>query len=134
MTRIDRRSVCHAGGQPDVSPRELSDEVLLLSHSVLASTVLCRRDTQRSDCRLCLSQDVSHTDVILLHFGLIRVREDDAPEVHGHITSLAVLRSHRKLGLATKLMQQSREITRSHFLYDVMILILMDRKVHAGDI
>jgi N-alpha-acetyltransferase 10/11 len=27
-----------------------------------------------------------------------------AAEVHGHITSLAVLRSHRKLGLATKLM------------------------------
>ncbi|PRP86110.1 putative acetyltransferase complex ard1 subunit [Planoprotostelium fungivorum] len=36
--------------------------------------------------------------------------EDDAPpeDAHGHITSLAVLRSHRKLGLATKLMQQSR--------------------------
>jgi peptide alpha-N-acetyltransferase len=30
--------------------------------------------------------------------------EEDAAEVHGHITSLAVLRSHRKLGLATKLM------------------------------
>ena len=31
--------------------------------------------------------------------------EEDAAEVHGHITSLAVLRSHRKLGLATKLMR-----------------------------
>eukprot|EP00803_Ostreobium_quekettii_P002908 evm.model.scf_401.4 EVM.evm.TU.scf_401.4 scf_401:25128-26732(-) len=30
--------------------------------------------------------------------------EEDASEVHGHITSLAVARSHRKLGLATKLM------------------------------
>jgi peptide alpha-N-acetyltransferase len=30
--------------------------------------------------------------------------EEEAAEVHGHITSLAVLRSHRKLGLATKLM------------------------------
>ena len=30
--------------------------------------------------------------------------EDDAAVKHGHITSLAVLRSHRKLGLATKLM------------------------------
>jgi len=30
--------------------------------------------------------------------------EDDAAVVHAHITSLAVLRSHRKLGLATKLM------------------------------
>jgi len=30
--------------------------------------------------------------------------EEDSTEVHGHITSLAVARSHRKLGLATKLM------------------------------
>merc|ERR1712008_412829 len=29
----------------------------------------------------------------------------DSSEVHGHITSLAVLRSHRKLGLASKLMR-----------------------------
>merc|ERR1711933_520017 len=31
--------------------------------------------------------------------------EEDSAEVHGHITSLAVLRSHRKLGLASKLMR-----------------------------
>mmetsp|Transcript_37827 Transcript_37827/g.89434 ORF Transcript_37827/g.89434 Transcript_37827/m.89434 type:complete len:216 (+) Transcript_37827:120-767(+) len=31
--------------------------------------------------------------------------EEDAAESHGHITSLAVLRSHRKLGLATRLMK-----------------------------
>lgn len=30
--------------------------------------------------------------------------EEEANEPHGHITSLAVLRTHRKLGLATKLM------------------------------
>ena len=30
--------------------------------------------------------------------------EEDAAETHGHITSLAVLRTHRKLGIATKLM------------------------------
>lgn len=29
--------------------------------------------------------------------------------MHGHITSLAVARSHRKLGLATKLMRSARE-------------------------
>jgi len=34
--------------------------------------------------------------------------EEDANEPHGHITSLAVLRTHRKLGLATKLMNQSQ--------------------------
>lgn len=31
--------------------------------------------------------------------------EEEAQESHGHITSLAVLRSHRKLGLATRLMR-----------------------------
>eukprot|EP01119_Soliformovum_irregulare_P018741 TRINITY_DN57_c0_g1_i1.p1 TRINITY_DN57_c0_g1~~TRINITY_DN57_c0_g1_i1.p1 ORF type:complete len:230 (+),score=57.94 TRINITY_DN57_c0_g1_i1:48-737(+) len=35
--------------------------------------------------------------------------EEDAEEPHGHITSLAVLRSHRKLGLATKLMTQAQK-------------------------
>ena len=36
-------------------------------------------------------------------------REEEAAETHGHITSLAVARTHRKLGLATKLMQSARE-------------------------
>ena len=35
--------------------------------------------------------------------------EENTVEPHGHITSLAVLRTHRKLGLATKLMQASAE-------------------------
>jgi GNAT superfamily N-acetyltransferase len=35
--------------------------------------------------------------------------EEDAPEVHGHITSLAVLRTHRKMGLAAKLMTAAQE-------------------------
>merc|ERR1711915_322632 len=34
--------------------------------------------------------------------------EEDAEVAHGHITSLAVLRSHRKLGLATKLMRAAQ--------------------------
>lgn len=33
--------------------------------------------------------------------------EDDAAEPHGHITSVAVARTHRKLGLATKLMSST---------------------------
>mmetsp|Transcript_7847 Transcript_7847/g.24487 ORF Transcript_7847/g.24487 Transcript_7847/m.24487 type:complete len:203 (-) Transcript_7847:192-800(-) len=35
--------------------------------------------------------------------------EEDSPEVHGHITSLAVLRSHRKMGIAAKLMTAAQE-------------------------
>lgn len=33
--------------------------------------------------------------------------EEDGEEKHGHITSLAVKRSHRRLGLAQKLMNQA---------------------------
>lgn len=36
-------------------------------------------------------------------------REEEASEAHGHITSLAVARSHRKLGIASKLMEAARE-------------------------
>merc|ERR1711968_436938 len=35
--------------------------------------------------------------------------EEDAEVPHGHITSLAVLRSHRKLGIAAKLMTAAQE-------------------------
>jgi peptide alpha-N-acetyltransferase len=38
--------------------------------------------------------------------------EEDAEVPHGHITSLAVLRSHRRLGLATQLMRAAeRDMT-----------------------
>ena len=33
--------------------------------------------------------------------------ENEQESVHGHITSISVLRSHRKLGIATKLMKAS---------------------------
>jgi len=36
--------------------------------------------------------------------------EEDAESPHGHITSLAVLRSHRKLGIASKLMRASMAV------------------------
>lgn len=40
---------------------------------------------------------------------LAHCREEEATEVHGHITSLAVARTHRKLGLASRLMSAARE-------------------------
>lgn len=36
------------------------------------------------------------------------MEDDDAAVPHGHITSLAVLRTHRKCGLATNLMRQAQ--------------------------
>ncbi|KAL1502994.1 hypothetical protein AB1Y20_011064 [Prymnesium parvum] len=41
--------------------------------------------------------------------------EEDSPEVHGHITSLAVLRSHRKMGLAAKLMTAAQDAMQETF-------------------
>eukprot|EP00667_Euglena_gracilis_P023544 EG_transcript_26626 len=41
--------------------------------------------------------------------------EEDAAEPHGHITSLAVLRTHRKLGIATRLMKASQEDMKTIF-------------------
>ena len=35
--------------------------------------------------------------------------EDPAAEPHGHITSLSVMRTYRRLGVAEKLMTQSRK-------------------------
>lgn len=37
------------------------------------------------------------------------MEEDASDPPHGHITSLAVLRTHRKCGIATKLMRQAHE-------------------------
>lgn len=39
-------------------------------------------------------------------------REEEASEPHGHITSLSVLRTHRKLGIAQRLMQAARELSK----------------------
>ena len=47
------------------------------------------------------------------HLALLR--EEEAAEVHGHITSLAVLRSHRKMGLAAKLMTAAQEAMQETF-------------------
>ncbi len=41
--------------------------------------------------------------------------EEDAKIPHGHITSLAVLRTHRKLGLATKLMNAAQSAMQAVF-------------------
>jgi peptide alpha-N-acetyltransferase len=40
--------------------------------------------------------------------NVARRREEEAAEPHGHITSIAVLRTYRKLGIAQKLLTASR--------------------------
>jgi len=41
-------------------------------------------------------------------YVLAKMEEDEAKPPHGHITSLAVLRTHRKRGIATALMRRSQ--------------------------
>merc|ERR1719482_1728777 len=41
--------------------------------------------------------------------------EDESDELHGHITSLAVLRSHRRMGIAARLMRASMKAMEETF-------------------
>ncbi|KAI5808876.1 N-acetyltransferase complex ARD1 subunit [Peziza echinospora] len=47
----------------------------------------------------------------IVGYVLAKMEEDPAPgdQPHGHITSLSVMRTHRKLGLAERLMRQSQK-------------------------
>ncbi|OAV97890.1 N-terminal acetyltransferase A complex catalytic subunit ard1 [Puccinia triticina 1-1 BBBD Race 1] len=46
---------------------------------------------------------------------LAKMEEDPTDEPHGHVTSISVLRTYRRLGLANKLMQQSQKAMRNVF-------------------
>lgn len=46
----------------------------------------------------------------IVGYVLAKMEEDPGETPHGHITSLAVLRSHRRLGVAYKLMRQVRAL------------------------
>lgn len=53
-------------------------------------------------------------DGAIVGYVLAKMEEEDT-EVHGHITSLAVARTHRKLGLATKLMSAAHKAMQEVF-------------------
>ncbi|CAM9095975.1 unnamed protein product, partial [Ectocarpus fasciculatus] len=57
----------------------------------------------------CLHVAENHKGKIV-GYVLAKMEEDGVPPAapHGHITSLAVLRTHRKCGLATNLMRQAQ--------------------------
>ncbi|KAI8462014.1 acyl-CoA N-acyltransferase [Phakopsora pachyrhizi] len=46
---------------------------------------------------------------------LAKMEEDPVDEPHGHVTSISVLRTYRRLGLAKKLMQQAQRAMRDIF-------------------
>jgi N-alpha-acetyltransferase 10/11 len=45
----------------------------------------------------------------IVGYVLAKMEEDERQPRHGHITSLSVLRTHRKRGIATALMRQSQQ-------------------------
>ncbi len=53
-------------------------------------------------------------------YVLAKMEEDESKPPHGHITSLAVLRTHRKRGIATALMRRSQvemeHVFKAHFV------------------
>ena len=53
----------------------------------------------------------------IVGYVLAKMEEEPADGVqHGHITSISVMRTHRKLGIAEKLMRQSRTLPPSPFI------------------
>ncbi|KAF9057946.1 acyl-CoA N-acyltransferase [Panaeolus papilionaceus] len=67
-----------------------------------------------------LSYVAEDHDGRIVGYILAKMDEEDAAEPHGHVTSLSVLRTYRRLGLAKKLMVQSQEamadIYKAHYV------------------
>ncbi|KAK8089214.1 N-alpha-acetyltransferase 10 [Apiospora hydei] len=81
--------------------RELLHEVLSLPRPVLAPAVLRRR-------RRLAPQEDPYDYPKIVGYVLAKMEEEPTDGIqHGHITSLSVMRTHRKLGIAEKLMRQS---------------------------
>jgi len=55
---------------------------------------------------------------------------DETSEIHGHITSISVLRTHRKLGIATKLMEAAHRAMKE--VYDAEYVSLHVRVGNRG--
>lgn len=80
----------------------------------MATAFICGREWQGSHRRLCVGKNVrflmSITSVCpsLRLFHSDEESEEKGGEMHGHVNSISVLRSYRRLGLAKRLMMLSR--------------------------
>lgn len=81
----------------------------------LAISLVCGRGPSRSHSGIYIGEDVSHVVGMCCVYrhacssGRREEERDEKQPIHGHVTSISVLRSYRRLGLAKKLMVQSRE-------------------------
>jgi len=62
----------------------------------------------------------------IVGYVLAKMEEDDSQPKHGHITSLSVLRTHRKRGIATELMRRSQQEMQQ--VFDAIYVSLHVRK------
>ncbi|ORX87361.1 acyl-CoA N-acyltransferase [Anaeromyces robustus] len=62
----------------------------------------------------------------IVGYVLAKMEEDQSEPPHGHITSLSVLRSYRRLGLASRLMAQSQKAMAE--VFDAQFVSLHVRK------
>jgi ribosomal protein S18 acetylase RimI-like enzyme len=64
----------------------------------------------------------------IVGYVLAKMEEDPSDGVpHGHITSLSVMRTHRRLGIAEKLMRQARKLSKP----TKAVSLTNDRKSHG---
>lgn len=119
-TAVFRHSACPAN-QHHESARELFLQILSLPCAQLAAIELCGRGCKYYLIstpelpRLIVSQvsrpkKTPYDAPKIVGYVLAKMEEDPSDGIqHGHITSLSVMRTHRRLGLAEKLMKQSRK-------------------------
>lgn len=109
--RKTRRPNEHAALQSAVPARELSNEILFLSRTDLVriSGVSVLEANFRFLSRPQLSYVAEDDKGNIVGYVLAKMEEPEPGEEskHGHITSLAVKRPFRRLGLAQKLMNQA---------------------------
>lgn len=74
----------------------------------MAATLLCGRRRERQYCWLHTWKNVSKD----VNTDSLRDEDPEDGVPAGHVTSISVLRSHRRLGLANKLMKLSRMFAR----------------------
>jgi len=60
--------------------------------------------------------------------------EEETNECHGHITSLAVLRTHRKLGIATKLMTAAQNAMEQVWFVLILLQVCFFTRLHGVQI
>ncbi len=92
--------------------------------SYVAVDVSRRRPTSTS---ASTAQDYDYDPPKIVGYVLAKMEEEPADGVqHGHITSLSVMRTHRRLGLAEKLMRQSRT-------FSLLFLLALKRRDNESD-